>query len=646
MVNPGDFTTPAAQAGGVSDTVLESSRSANDNSNEQADTQTSAREYAQELLRDSGGNVQRILAQMQALTERVTELESSGNPAFVTPLSGVNALEDEGDESDDLDEFTDMRNKATAAVGAAFATIGARNLLTPLQAVYDKVTVARSTYNSTWATNIPQLHAYFKGSKEDPMAPLRDAKEAEAFTAALQRVTSTLELTHGLTLSNVVCVLLCEMESSGDALVKQKAEDIALCCLKTNDLDEFNQVLKAMAQDEFGGICADLPYGSDYAALPGGELLRDGSTRVWLRILVTMTQVWTRIFFVGVSPDEAKYKWSSIKQKKNEWMNQYLARERQRWQELQASYNFRKLQVPSSYDRVVQLLSSVQADMRKAFSAFARREHLVVEDLTYEVVANKLLSLEHETSMAFPWDWDKDSKTPFSAASDRTKTQDKKDDDSGWSTNKSGGKWDSKGDNKENGGDSGSKAKGGNSNPKGKPKAEIWCSHCYKYTSHNDDKCWRNPSNAANVPDWFRKKFLDKPKDKDAKTDSAKEAKDAPMFMANTGEDDPLAVPAIHARLLQQDGGVSPMIIGVDTLSEYNLIDTSLADHCLEETVDDLPTLAGFRGNKFKPTRRVIVEMSIGGKDLRVKALVIDMDPLCVDMGMVLGAVSMANMHA
>ncbi|KAF4646424.1 hypothetical protein FOZ61_005908, partial [Perkinsus olseni] len=51
-------------------------------------------------------------------------------------------------------------------------------------------------------------------------------------------------------------------------------------------------------------------------------------------------------------------------------------------------------------------------------------------------------------------------------------------------------------------------------------------------------------------------------------------------------------------------------------------------------------------GNKFKPTRRVIVEMSIGGKDLRVRALVIDMDPLCVDMGMVLGAVSMANMHA
>ncbi|KAF4647770.1 hypothetical protein FOL46_003775, partial [Perkinsus olseni] len=94
------------------------------------------------------------------------------------------------------------------------------------------------------------------------------------------------------------------------------------------------------------------------------------------------------------------------------------------------------------------------------------------------------------------------------------------------------------------------------------------------------------------------------------------------------------------------EGAPTDIVVGVDTLCECNLIDSTLVKSCELVEGDTIPKLAGFRGNEFQPTEKVIVHLSIGDRQMRVKALAIDMASLCIDMAMVLGAESMRNMHA
>ncbi|KAF4689708.1 hypothetical protein FOZ60_001210 [Perkinsus olseni] len=391
-------------------------------------------------------NVETLKMVVSKLLTRISRLEAKR--ADPTPTQNTGSEE----STPPIDDIKFDELKASATVSLAFNKCGASGYLSPLSVIYSKVSIPSSTYNATWASTVPQLREYYLTRKGgDPLAPIRTAKNAEDFTAALQKVTMDLEQVHDLTLPVIVCLLLCEMDNTQDTLVKIKANDIATCCLTAPDVKSIEETLRNIADSDSDVMMPDLPYDTDFDSLPGNSLICPHKHALWTRILYTVTKVWTRMYLGYVTPDDVKWKWTSIRQKKDEWISQFLARERQAWQGLSSCLSFRKMQLPSGYDRAVQLLSAVNSDLRKGYNDYIRTERLDVDTLRYEDVANQLVIIETTQSMKFPWDQSADQANKAQSKKGNTKHE------SGggkWSGGGTGGKW--------AGGGNGGKWSGGN----------------------------------------------------------------------------------------------------------------------------------------------------------------------------------------
>ncbi|KAF4647471.1 hypothetical protein FOL47_004545, partial [Perkinsus chesapeaki] len=230
------------------------------------------------------------------------------------------------------------------------------------------------------------------------------ANTTEEFTYALQRTTTDLEQVHNLPTPVIACLLLSEMEASKDPLIKIKASDIATSCLTAPDENTLEETLRNYADNDTDIVVADLPYDTDMESLPGNDLLKEKATSLWTRIMYVISKVWTRTYLTYSTPEDLKWKWSSLRQRKDEWLSQYLARERQAWHSLASALSFRKLQLPSGYDRSVQVLSAVRSELRKGFNEQIRSERIDIDTLKYEDVVNQLLAVEASQNMKFPWD--------------------------------------------------------------------------------------------------------------------------------------------------------------------------------------------------------------------------------------------------
>ncbi|EER09855.1 gag/pol/env polyprotein, putative [Perkinsus marinus ATCC 50983] len=491
----------------------------------------------------------------------------------------------------------------------------------PIYYIYESVNISKEISDKYWVASIPQLYeevcrneptpfrALFKGAKKDTY---------EDLGRALLETVTMLEKSWNFPLDIIVALLLHHVYQYGNGIHKKAAETVVLRLLAAEGDREVEDILDEIKVQHGHLLRPSLPVDVDYATLSGAARFKEKSG--WERLLSLLTQVLVRIGSSQTCHLEARYRWEQLSQKSKEWLVDFLSREDEAWSDMVAAFAFKRVPPPSDYDRVVKVVGAVSKPIRERFSEALRRNRKAPEELLFKDITKELLSIEAEAYAVLPWEYGSVpkhvSRSKDSAARSRTHSSPARVSDH-------------------------VKEKS-----EGRPvRPDRWCTICNKYTRHTAPFCWNNPD-CKNAPEWFKNKL-----EKDTKKssdDDITNREDAPTYMVTSLMAEPLAVPAVLARLRSSAYPDRDVIVAVDTLCELNLIHEDLIHYCeiVDCPRDELPTLAGFKSGRVVPRCKVRLSLSFEGKRCFLYALAVDLRSTCVEMDVVLGAQSLRRMGA
>ncbi|KAF4655684.1 hypothetical protein FOL47_009330 [Perkinsus chesapeaki] len=505
----------------------------------------------------------------------------------------------------------DAGTSATALVRTSLQRTGVPTRSHPTLFLYSRVDVPTHLYDRFWATSIPELHAELSEANDNPFALMRAKGSEEDFALALQGAVESLEVTFKLNIPCITALLVCEVSNNGDESLRRITEAILLKALCCRDVSALGAITTEITSRKSPMITRpSIPYKTDYAELPGCDLVLGGD---WSWLLKTLTLAWAKFKIGSHGHLQAKQLWLSLSQRKHEPISEYFRREDEAWQRMEMCFEFKNLSPPSEYDRILQIARSIHQDVKNELSKRIKRERVKVETLTHSDLVQRLLIVEEEMNTTLPWE-DPKQRQPREITSSE--------------------------------GYIGATSifTGQANNPKVAKKEPSMCRFCNKLVMHNPDNCWENPSCTVR-PSWYTLKSSQKKPDD-------KEEPVIPTYMVSPSVEssDALTVSSIDATLISPDTSRRSCIVGVDTLSEYNLIDDRLTQSGLCDVVncakEDLPQLAGFRGTTFRPHCKVRLHVQIGGQSMYLYALSVNMATTCVQMDMIIGFRSMQRMGA
>ncbi|EER02241.1 hypothetical protein Pmar_PMAR024868, partial [Perkinsus marinus ATCC 50983] len=278
---------------------------------------------------------------------------------------------------------------------------------------------------------------------------------------------------------------------------------------------------------------------------------RDGP--MWKLCLHTSLASLQAVEYTPLNVEDLRYRWSSISQKKDEYIVDYAARESAKYENYAKALMHLGITAPSPYERLVSFASRLQPNMKTLLGKHMRSKDLTLYAADYDYICRTLIKLEKTYYVAYefqthgiktthkPNDWIPVIQTtkPLSGASD--------------------GPY------------------------KGKPKHD--CPHCGKKgVRHPPDLCYSNPS--RKIMDGHKDKVTDTSRNAASRTISAAQSSAVPQpetavpqFMvlhsgSNMSVEDKLHVPCASVWLLKAGG--CKVVMGIDSFSEVTMVDRNV----------------------------------------------------------------------
>ncbi|KAF4679171.1 hypothetical protein FOZ60_015397 [Perkinsus olseni] len=532
------------------------------------------------------------------------------------------------------------RTGATDVLGIALRDSGVPKYPSMTYLVYRQVTLSDDVTKATWCNNIPQLYEYYASSDDQNLfKTFRDSIYTSKFPTAFQNLVQELQVKHALPTPVIVCLLLHEAYAGGDAALRQRTEAITMRILMSKDPDDYRCLLSEVSR--YNGLVTSSPV--DLSAvdnadnLPGLSAFSDDDA--WNAFLYILSKSWCALSTTCMDPTSVRESWSSISQKNQEWVETFLARESDLWNEMVSYYEYKRIQPPSQYDRVIQIIKGVKSSIRASLSDDLRKDRILVEDISYANIVGRLLDIETRSTTYYPWEGahSSDSKgaQPHqpNASSGTTTTATTKPPDRP-------------------------------SNTKTTKNDKLWCDICSKYGKHSTERCWENPNTAAVVPDWFKNKTSKASKDKSEKpekpTTTIKEEQSEPNGEP-PGNAQPRAALGFKAYLTDHqdfdDDSERATMVAIDSLCIPNLVDSSRVSEGWEPAHYDGASYVSSSGHSLNISGAVVVPVTVYPTDnaanrhraprtFTVRALVVEVSSMLVDCGLILGSDSLEKMKA